>query len=573
MLQADFWGRTAAPARLGRLRESLRFGTGAAVGPSASPRSIDQICDAGAILVLFGIAIIAALTFRDYGLGWDDYTHAEYGGLLLRLYDSGFSDRRALSFVNLYAYGGGFDMLAALAAKVLPFDLFETRRLCGATVGLIGLAVTWRVGRRIGGSLAGVLALVLLATCPLYYGHMFINAKDSPFAVAMVVMLLGLVRVLEEYPTPSASSVAIFGVGVGLSIGTRVLGDLAPFYALAGLLFIAAAESHQAGATKPVRRRAFGFILALLPGLVLAYAVMALVWPWSVVSPLNPLRAVGYFSHFFEKPWKEMFAGVPVAVPDMPRTYVPQLFGLTMPVVLLLLGIAGIAGALVALAQRHIAVERRAGILVVVLAATVPVIIALLTRPAMYNGIRHFVFLAPPFAVLGGAAGAWIVTRAAIASPGAAAIAGAIIVAGLTLPVVDMVRLHPYEYTHFNKIAGGVRAADDRYMLDYWGLAFKQAAEELRAKLTERMETPTANRRWRIAVCGPQRPAQIELGPEFVTSGDPAGADFAMMLGEFYCLRLNAPVLVEIERDGVVFARVYDIRGRSITSLLTLPAP
>jgi hypothetical protein len=44
-------------------------------------------------------------------------------------------------------------------------------------------------------------------------------------------------------------------------------------------------------------------------------------------------------------------------------------------------------------------------------------------------------------------------------------------------------------------------------------------------------------------------------------------------LGEFYCLRLNAPVLVEIERDGVVFARVYDIRGRSITSLLTLPAP
>ena len=68
-------------------------------------------------------------------------THAEYGGLLLRLYETGFGDRRALSFVNLYAYGGGFDMLAALAAKVLPFDLFETRRLCGAAVGLIGLFV------------------------------------------------------------------------------------------------------------------------------------------------------------------------------------------------------------------------------------------------------------------------------------------------------------------------------------------------------------------------------------------------------------------------------------------------
>jgi len=45
------------------------------------------------------------------------------------------------------------------------------------------------------------------------------------------------------------------------------------------------------------------------------------------------------------------------------------------------------------------------------------------------------------------------------------------------------------------------------------------------------------------------------------------------MSGEFYCLKLNAPVMVEVERDGVIFARVYDIRGRSIRSLLTLPAP
>ena len=157
-------------------------------------RSAERVFDRLAIGVLVALAVVALLTFRDYGLGWDDYTHAEYGGLLLRLYETGFGDRRALSFVNLYAYGGGFDMLAALAAKVLPFDLFETRRLCGAAVGLIGLAVTWRIGRRFGGSLAGLLALLFLATCPLYYGHMFINAKDSPFAVAMVVMLLGLIR-------------------------------------------------------------------------------------------------------------------------------------------------------------------------------------------------------------------------------------------------------------------------------------------------------------------------------------------------------------------------------------------
>ncbi len=80
-------------------------------------------------------------------------------------------------------YGGGFDMAAALLHKVIPLDLFETRRLVGAIVGVIGLAVTWRLGRRVGGPLAGLAALLLLTLCPIYYGHMFMNPKDAPFAV------------------------------------------------------------------------------------------------------------------------------------------------------------------------------------------------------------------------------------------------------------------------------------------------------------------------------------------------------------------------------------------------------
>ena len=91
--------------------------------------SAERLADRLAWVVLAMLGVVAALTFRDYGLGWDDFTHAQYGDLLLSLYTSGFHDTRALSFVNLYLYGGGFDMAAALLAKVLPFDLFETRRL------------------------------------------------------------------------------------------------------------------------------------------------------------------------------------------------------------------------------------------------------------------------------------------------------------------------------------------------------------------------------------------------------------------------------------------------------------
>src|ERR1044072_2906583 len=154
-------------------------------------RSVERTCDDLAMLVLAAVAVISGLTFRDYGLGWDDYTHAEYADLLLRMYGSGFRDTAALSFANLFMYGGGFDMAAALLHQISPLELFETRRLLGAVVGMIGLAVTWRLARRIGGPLAGFAALLLLVLCPTFYGPTFINPEDGPFGGAVVILVLG----------------------------------------------------------------------------------------------------------------------------------------------------------------------------------------------------------------------------------------------------------------------------------------------------------------------------------------------------------------------------------------------
>jgi 4-amino-4-deoxy-L-arabinose transferase-like glycosyltransferase len=528
--------------------------------------STERVADGLALAIISVVAIIAAFTFRDYGLGWDDYVHAEYGGLLLKLYESGFTDQRALSFVNLYAYGGGFDLVSALAAKVLPLDLFETRRLVGAIVGIVGLVLTWRLGRRLGGPLAGLIAVALLAVCPLYYGNMYMNAKDSPFAVAMVFLTLSLVRAFEEYPRPSPVNCAMVGSAVGLAIGTRVLGGLAVVNGLAALTLIFTVEARRDG-VRQAGAHVGQFVVCFLPALVLGYAVMAMVWPWSAVEPLNPLRAAEYFSHFFEKPWNEVFDGVVTPVPEMPRRYVPTLFLLKEPEIFLGLGIGGAAGALVAAFRSDVTPQRRAIFILLVCAAMFPIALTVLTKPAMYNGIRHFVFLAPSLAVLGGLAGAWIAAQLWRTWQPGVAFAAAVLLAGLFLPIKEMIRLHPYQYTHFNVFAGGIRAADDRYMLDYWGLAFKEAGQELRSKLTESMETPTDKRHWRVAICGPQRPAQIALGPEFRITWDPRGADFAMSMGEFYCSQLTEPVMVEVRREGVVYARVYDIRGRTVTSL------
>jgi hypothetical protein len=359
---------------------------------------------------------------------------------------------------------------------------------------------------------------------------------------------------------------------LGLAFGSRVLAGVAAPAGLAALLLLLIAES-RAGGWKQAAQRCGQFLWTLLPALGLGYLIMGLLWPWSVQSPLNPLYAAEYFDTFFEKPWEELYEGRLIPVPDMPASYLPHLFMLKLPEIMLALGTIGTVGAFIAAARRSVPPNRRAGLILVALSVILPIALAMAARPALYNGVRHFIFVVPPFAALGGLAMAWLADSAGRHGKAALGALAAMVIAGVSLPVSDMVRLHPYQYTAFNVVSGGVRAAQDKYMLDYWGLAFKQAADELRTRLAAASEHPPQGRRWVVAICGPQSSAQEELGPQFETTFDRKTADFALALGTFYCNHLQHPIMATIEREGVVYAKVYDLRGGPTPRLLTVPPP
>src|SRR5260221_7430526 len=105
---------------------------------------------------------------------------------------------------------------------------------------------------------------------------MFMNPKDAPFAVAMVILMLGLVRLAEEYPSPSPRTILIVGLGAGLSIGSRVLGGLALLYSVFGFLPLFLEEIH----TPIAREATYRFIhivYVLLPCLLLGYLLIGLI--------------------------------------------------------------------------------------------------------------------------------------------------------------------------------------------------------------------------------------------------------------------------------------------------------
>src|SRR5258708_3058333 len=202
-----------------------------------------------------------------------------------------------------------------------------------------------------------------------------------------------------------------------------------------------------------------------------------------------------------------MFAAPLVSVPDMPWSYLPTLFALQLPELLLGLSIAGLVIAMTSLSHADVSPRRKTILLMLTLAATLPLLVAMVKRPALYNGIRHFIFVIPPMAVLGGAAFTWLMDWLRVKHRAAHAAAMAIFSFGLMVPLAGMIRLHPYQYTHFNYIAGTVRSADSLYMLDYWGLALKQASDALRDEIAERQEAPPHGRKWKVAGGEPARPA------------------------------------------------------------------
>jgi hypothetical protein len=261
----------------------------------------------------------------------------------------------------------------------------------------------------------------------------------------MALFLLGLVRLVEEYPRPSWGTLLLTGLGFGLSIGSRIMAGFGVIDALVAFALLFAIDAYSGGG-RTAGQRLGQFMRALIPGALLAYAVMALVWPWGVVNPLNPIKAIEVFSHFFEKPWRELFDGRLLEPTQMPRTYVLTLLGLKLPELLLASGVLGLIGLLAAVVWPRVPPPQRAAYLAVALAAILPVAAAVATRPAMYNGIRHFVFVLPPLAVAGGVATAWVAERALQIGRPVLTTFALLFAVTWAWPMVAMVQLHPYQY-------------------------------------------------------------------------------------------------------------------------------
>lgn len=186
-----------------------------------------------------------------------------------------------------------------------------------------------------------------------------------------------------------------------------------------------------------------------------------------------------------------------------------------------------------------------------------------LGRANLYDGARHFFFIQPLLA-MGAAAG---IVGAVSRLPRWMGL-GVLVIVGTTavVTVADAARLFPYEHVYFNRVSGGLPAAEGQVELDYWGLSYREGAEWL----NENVQDPSSTA---VASCSRPESTAHFLSDDFNYLGShyfgvEEFADFVLFTVPHDCGAMNlvGEVAYEVKRDGVtlltiVAARPSELQG------------
>ena len=496
-------------------------------------------------LFIGGFLLLALLTMSDYGLSWDEPTRWHSGDVKLDYYEQLFGSGDFLATLQTApndVYPGLYDIPLGLARRYSSVDAILLSRIWNAFFGCLSVVLTILIARKFLPArsteessrglessldfLMPFLAGFCLLCIPEYYGHIFINPKDIPFAATYALATFALINLIHALPSPRKRDFAMFGVATGLVMATRPPGIV--FLAYYGLvmtvwsLFFAVAETPKDRFTL-----LFSFVWK---GVIVAAIAWFVLLPWWPIMHRNPFTASATAVsrlHTFSAEIPVLFRGQIYDASDVPFYYVVWMFFIKMPIWQLALLVAGtfIGFSGIKRNPETIRSNPQQSLAMFLLAFSVlfPVGYVLVKQPAIHNGFRHMFYVLPAVSVLAAMSWRRIMEMALPVKRwrNAAGVVTAICVLGTGALYWIM---HPYQYVFYNSLVGGTAGSLNRYESDYWFTAGKEAVASLASELEIAGLSDTQS--VKLFVSGPWHVIEPYLPENFEIVGSAVEADF-----------------------------------------------
>ena len=427
-------------------------------------------------LVLAAILVIGIAGSKDYGVAWDEPVQMQYGS---EVYNFVAHRDQSLFLDRHRYYGPVFELSLFSLEKGLhledPRSIYLMRHLVNFLVFWVGMVFLYELARYLfRNRWIALLASVMLFLSPRIFAHSFYNTKDIPFLAMFVIGFYTLLRFLDA---PTIGRGIAHAIACAILVDTRIVGIL-----LVGLTLVAVAyEVARSGSVGRAARKvvpALGAFGAAWVGLTI------LMWPTLWRDPMH--NFVRVFEGMRNFPWEAtvLYLGKYVWSTQLPWHYTLVWIAVSTPLAYVVFFIVGLPVSLASLygRPRISGMPRRRDIVLVLAWFFLPLIASAASHATLYDEWRHSFFIYPAFLIVGLVGLVWIVRSLSGRFRGATGkilrwTAIALIAVNMIAVAAFIARYHPHENVFFNTLTGGVKGANGKFEMDYWGLSYRQGLE------------------------------------------------------------------------------------------------
>ncbi|MEM7181845.1 MAG: glycosyltransferase family 39 protein [Spirochaetota bacterium] len=515
------------------------------------------------------LALLLLVTFLDYGISWDENLQNMYGRWILKYFKSGFEDDLFLAIPSINGYGGLFDFLIAFFNQAVPSKYrIEFRHFFTVMTGFVAILGVYFTGRTLAGKVGGLLAAITLTAIPTFYGHIFMNPKDIPFACGYIWSLYFFILLLRALPKPSKKLLWRAGLACGFAMGVRIGGLLLIAYlGLCFLLLLPVLNRRKQEVSFAINFKDLFFLGCKI--VLIAYVVMIIFWPFALQNPiLNPFKAL-FQAGNFNRESIEMFEGKWLNSWDakFPRHYLTKYFLVNLPEFVLIF----IVPASLFFVVKCISLWRREkfsqslGYFVVFFSLFFPLVYIHITGSPVYNGNRHFTFILPSLACLVGV----FLSRILVWSrkKGTVAFATVTVCLGIygAFHIWQLAKIHPYQYIYYNSFAGGLKAAEKNYELDYFATSNAELVRNFLRYTKKNPQLYPQNKIYKVAFCSDPLTLTHYLPKNYLlitSKKQAASADFLFTSPRHHTKQakcfpeIQGKIVARVQRQGVVLSYV-----------------